>query len=149
MDDNNEVVEENVNNQNEVTEENDNNQAEEVATEATAKTEESTSADGFDQKDKEDNKLMAVLCYLGILVLIPYFTNKDSKWVKHHSIQGLNLLIVELIGFVIGIIPFIGAIASTVIGIFTIVVSIIGIINVLNCEEKELPLMNNFQFIKK
>jgi len=104
---------------------------------------------GYSDTDKEANKLMAVLCYLSLLVLIPYFGEKESKWVRHHAIQGLNLLIIELIGGVIGIFGFLGNMISTIISIYAFVVSIMGIIQVLNGEEKELPLLNKFQFIKK
>ena len=98
---------------------------------------------------EEDNKLMAVLCYLSLLALIPYFAEKNSKWVRHHAIIGMNILIIELIGCVFSLIPFLGGIVGMVISIYTFVISIMGIINVLNCEDKELPLLKNFQIIKK
>lgn len=105
--------------------------------------------DGFDAKDKEEHKIMGILCYLGFLVLIPYFTEKESKWVKYHALRGMNLLIIELIGVLLGMIPIIGSIASFIIGIYTFVISIMGIIQVCNCEVKELPLLDRFQFIKQ
>ena len=110
---------------------------------------ESTNVEAFATKDKEDNKLMAVLCYLSLLALIPYFAEKNSKWVRHHAIIGMNILIIELIGCVFSLIPFLGGIVGMVISIYTFVISIMGIINVLNCEDKELPLLKNFQIIKK
>ena len=105
--------------------------------------------DGFSKKDKDENKAMAILSYIGILSLIPYITEKKSKWVRYNAIQGLNIFIVSLIGSVVGIIPVLGWIASGVISIFTFVISIMGIVNVCNGEAKELPLMNNFKFIKE
>ncbi len=101
------------------------------------------------KEDKEKNKGMAVLCYLGILVLIPYLTVKDSKWVRFNAIQGMNLLIVELIGIVFGFIPVLGTLVYWVVTLYSLIVSIMGIVNVCNGEEKELPLMNYFKFIKE
>lgn len=106
-------------------------------------------ADGFSEKDKEDNKLMAVLSYIGILSLIPYFTAKDSPWVKFHALQGVNLFIFELICIAIGCIPILGWLVSGFMGIVNFVIAIIAIINVCNGEAKELPIINNMKFIKK
>ena len=45
----------------------------------------------YDKKEIENGKVMAILAYLGILCLIPYFAEKDNKYVRFHAIQGLNL----------------------------------------------------------
>ena len=49
-----------------------------------------TTAD-YAQDDIEKNKVMAVLAYFGILVLIPIFAAKDSKFARFHANQGLVL----------------------------------------------------------
>lgn len=51
----------------------------------------------FDRADIQNNKLMAALAYMGILVLIPIFAAKESKFARYHARQGLILLIVEMI----------------------------------------------------
>ncbi len=40
--------------------------------------------------------VMGILCYLGILVLIPIFAAKDSKFVRFHANQGLILLLASV-----------------------------------------------------
>ena len=105
--------------------------------------------DGFSEKDKADNKVMAILSYISFLTLIPYLLEKDSKWVRFNAIQGMNLFIIELISWVIGFIPLIGWLISGAINIVMIIISVIGIINVCNEEAKELPIVNKFKFIKK
>ena len=40
--------------------------------------------------DVQNNKVMAVLAYIGLLVLIPIFAAKDSKFARFHSGQGLT-----------------------------------------------------------
>jgi len=52
-----------------------------------------------------EDKLMGVLAYLGILVLIPLLTKKDSAFVQFHAKQGLVLFIAEVI---LWWIPFVG-----------------------------------------
>ncbi len=46
----------------------------------------------------QNEKLTAILSYLGILVLIPLFAvKKRNNFVKFHLQQGMNLFIIELI----------------------------------------------------
>ena len=52
-----------------------------------------------------DDKLMGALSYLGILVLIPLLTKKDSSFVQFHAKQGLVLFIGEVL---LWWIPFVG-----------------------------------------
>ena len=48
----------------------------------------------FEQEDIQNNKTMAILAYIGILVLIPIFAAKESKFARFHANQGLVLLII-------------------------------------------------------
>ena len=52
---------------------------------------------------------LAILCYFGILLIIPWMMAKDDEFVKFHVKQGLTLLlagiITSLIGVIIGAIP--------------------------------------------
>jgi hypothetical protein len=47
--------------------------------------------------DAANNKGMAVLSYLGALVLIPLFARKDSPFARFHINQGLVLMFAEMI----------------------------------------------------
>lgn len=110
----------------------------------------------FDKKDIEENKAMACLAY--IIAPVPYFVETKSKWVKYHSIQGMNLFIINvLLCLFVSIIcsliiwPFslIKALLKAGLYSFMVIYAIIGIINVCNCEAKELPIIGKFKFIKK
>ena len=99
----------------------------------------------FDKKDIESGKVMAILCYIGILVLIPYFAEKNNKYVVYHAKQGLNLFLLDVIAAVAvsiisGILTwrlyFLSSIISYIVGIFFFVLSIIGIVNVCNGKGK-------------
>ena len=117
-----------------------------------------TTAD-FDQNDIVQNKAMAILAYLGILVLIPIFAAKNSKFARFHSNQGLILLIVEVAWAIIyGILASIIIAISwrlyflvRILGILSLVLLIplvIGILNAANGKAKELPVIGKFRILK-
>jgi uncharacterized membrane protein len=98
-----------------------------------------------------NNTGMAILAYLGILIIIPFLTNAhNDPFVKFHLKQGLALIISFVVGFVISIIPILGWILSPLIMIFNVVLLIIGIINAASGKEKALPFIgsigNKFNF---
>lgn len=84
------------------------------------------------QLDARDNKLWALLSYLGALVVLPLLFKKESAFVQFHAKQG----IVILGGWVLGWLPF-----GFVFAIAAIVFSIVGIISVLKGEKKVLPVI--------
>ena len=88
---------------------------------------------------------MAILAYLGILIVIPFLTeaHKDP-FVKFHIKQGLVLLITEVIASVIAAIPILGWIASPIIWLICVVLLIMGIVNAASGKEKELPIIGKF-----
>lgn len=112
-----------------------------------------------DKQDAEQNKAMAILSYLGILVLIPILAAKDSKFARFHANQGLVLCIAAiaygvatsvLTAILIAIswrLAFISTIFSFA-SILFFVLCIIGIINAANGQEKELPVIGKFRILK-
>ena len=150
MEENNNVNEPNENIQNVNTEEtNQENANEKNTTSGEVKEWEVIGNDGFSAKEKEDGKLMAILSYVGVLSLVPYLAEKDNKWVRYHAIQGVNLFIIEVIFYIIRVIPILGWIVGWLGSIVTLVISIIGIINACNGETKELPIVGKIKFIKQ
>ena len=103
----------------------------------------------MDPQDVENNKAMGILSYLSILCLIPFFAAKESKFAQYHAKQGLFLFIIELVISVVSIIPILGWIISAVGGIFVFILSIVGIINAVNGQAKELPIIGQFNFFNK
>lgn len=116
------------------------------------------------QQDVEQNKVMAVLAYFGILVLIPILAAKESKFARFHANQGLILLITGVatgvvysifVLVVIKIESFISYVLAGIVGIalglawlLLLVLAIIGIINAVKGEFKQLPLIGQFQILK-
>jgi len=105
----------------------------------------------FDPTDIEQNKTMSILAYLGILVLIPIFAAKTSKYAKYHANQGLVLFIVE---FAFSIVSNILLGISAVFAIFSLLyfailaLVIIGIINASSGKAKELPVIGKYVLLK-
>lgn len=122
----------------------------------------------FDTKDIADNKLMAILSYLGILVLIPMFACKDSKFARYHANQGLVLFGVEVAYIIISAIlravikvpsywygVYVGTYTpgwlNTILWLISIplaILAVLGIINAANGKAKELPVIGKFKVLK-
>ena len=91
---------------------------------------------------------MAILAYIGILVLVPLFAAKDSPFARFHTNQGLLLLILHLIGWVLSFIPYIGWVACGIINVVCFVLFILGLINAVRGDAKELPLIGKYRILK-
>lgn len=112
-----------------------------------------------DKKDIEQNKVMGILAYLGILVLVPLLAAKESKFARFHANQGLVLCIAAIIyafaysiltGVVLAIswrLYFIVSILGLC-GVVFAVLAIIGIVNAANGKMKELPVIGKFKILK-
>lgn len=92
----------------------------------------------------QKNILMAVLAYVGPLVIVSYITSKDDAFVKYHIKQGGVLFIIEVaVWFFSSMLVFLFPILM-LINLGTFILSIIGIINASKGEEKELPIVGKY-----
>lgn len=100
------------------------------------------------------NTGMAILAYLGILVIVPFFTDaKNDPFVKFHIKQGLALIIAWI---VMGIVSVVMGMAVAIPSLFflsfliplidlgLLIINIIGIINAATGKQKELPVIGSF-----
>ncbi len=113
-----------------------------------------------EKQDIQDNKVLAILAYLGILVLVPIFAGKDSKFAKFHANQGLVNLIVAIAyyaavailnTFLIIILGRFGLLLVGLLnfaGIAFTALAIIGIVNAANGQMKELPIIGKLKILK-
>lgn len=96
----------------------------------------------FDQKDIDENKVMACLSYVGILFLIPMLAKKESRFCQEHAKQGIVMFIAALLIAI----PFIGWIW----GLVVITIDVISIINTLQGKFWKIPgaydLSKKFKF---
>src|ERR1700677_951482 len=96
-----------------------------------------------------NNNMMAIFAYLWILIIVLFLTDsKNDPFVKYHLKQGLALVIFEIVGWIAGwVLVFIHVIGWLIMWVWvlpSLVLALIGIINVLNGQEKELPLVGKF-----
>ncbi|MEE0991517.1 MAG: zinc ribbon domain-containing protein [Bacteroidales bacterium] len=114
--------------------------------------------------DVQANKGYAVLSYLGILFLIPYFTRKNSEYAQYHAKQGMSLFIASaacsvvsfvldsvfgmmsgFLGvFLVGIVGFL----QTCVSVGVLVLAIIGIVNAVQGKMNPLPLIGKLSLKK-
>lgn len=111
-----------------------------------------------DKKDAADNKVMAILAY--IIVLIPLFAARDSVFARYHTNQGLILAILgiiyavalNVISSLLILVSWRLALSVTgilgLVGWVFLVFCIIGIVNVCKGEMKPLPLIGGFRILK-
>jgi len=78
-----------------------------------------------------EDRILLVLCYLGLLALVPYFVARDTPLVRFHARQGvaLGLLGVGCVG--LALVPYLGFIGH--LGLAgVLVLSIVGIVKALD-----------------
>jgi uncharacterized membrane protein len=89
----------------------------------------------------QKNTGMAMLAYLGPLILIPFVTDaKNDPFVKFHLKQALPLVVLEVIGGFIFWIPIFG----WILWLLTVILVVMGIMNASAGKEKELPVTGQF-----
>jgi uncharacterized membrane protein len=109
-----------------------------------------------DAADVQKNKVMAILAYLGILVLVPILAAKDSPFARYHANQGLVLLITAIVGWIplmiLTFIPIIGCIAAIILLFWwlgVLVMMILGIVNAANGKMVPLPVIGKLFTVLK
>lgn len=106
----------------------------------------------YDSRDIENNKVFAILSYIGILFVVGLIAAPKSKFARFHANQGIVLFIIEIVlGIVSGIvsfIPVVSGIVSAVVGIISLVYMVIGIYNSASGKAKELPVIGGISIIK-
>ena len=100
-----------------------------------------------DSEDVQKNKVMAVLAYIGILVLIPILAAKDSKFARFHANQGLVLFLISLVCSALVKIKIIGWILG-IIELAVFILAIVGIVYAIQGKAKELPVVGNWKLLK-
>ena len=109
----------------------------------------------YDVQDINANKSMGILSYLWILVLVPIFTAKESRFAMFHAEQGITLAIAEtavmILAIIFGFIPVVGFVFGIIfwlVDLALFVLAIIGIVNAANGKAAELPLLGKIKIVK-
>ena len=107
----------------------------------------------YTAEDMEQNKVYAILAYIGILFLVPILCAKESPFARFHANQGLVLFLFSIVcGIVVGIlkvvlwyIPFVSALLTMAEGLITLALMIYGIYNAATGKAKELPILGRIK----
>lgn len=109
----------------------------------------------YEIQDINANKPMGILAYLGLLVLVPIFTARESKFAMFHAEQGLVLCVlahlVGILAAIFSLIPVVGFIFSILmglVGVVILVLMILGIANSVNGLAKQLPIVGKYTIFK-
>ncbi len=114
----------------------------------------------FDQKDIEQNKVMALLSYLGILILVPLLGAKGSKYARFHASQGVNLILLSIAywavcGIVTSVLYAISwrlyRVVNPILSLGNLaifILCIIGIVNAVQGRAKDLPIIGKLRILK-
>lgn len=101
--------------------------------------------------DIQQNKVMGILAYIGILVLIPIFAAPQSKFARFHANQGL---LVDIASAALSIIASILTAVLPVLGVIFFLLAlpvfamqVLGIINAASGKAKELPLVGKIRIL--
>lgn len=98
----------------------------------------------------KQNTLMAVLAYIGPLIIVSFIFSKDDPFVKFHIKQGLLLLIGSAIIWILSGTFWQFWMIFNLLNLAIFILAVVGILNVLRGEQKELPfvgyLASNFKF---
>lgn len=100
----------------------------------------------YTPEDIEKNKVVAAVAYA--IFFVPLIVDKDSEFGKFHANQGLLLLIVSLIGNAVLTFSIIGILLLPVLNILLLVLFIIGVVNAINGEAKDLPVIGKYRLLK-
>jgi len=93
---------------------------------------------------RDQDKVMLVLAYLGLLALIPLLTVNDSEFVKWHAKNGLVLWIVGVVlVLVLQFIWYLGQFLGCLLMLALVLVSIVGISKALKGERWRIPLVSD------
>lgn len=100
----------------------------------------------YTPEDIEKNKVVAAIAYA--IFFVPLLVDKDSEFGKFHANQGLLLLIVSLLGNAILTVSIVGILLLPVLNIILLVLFIMGVINAINGEAKDLPVIGKYRLLK-
>lgn len=113
----------------------------------------------MDERDNRNEKLVAAMAYLGILVVVPFFMERKTQFVRYHLGQGATLFAVEilygilyqLLAVTVLMVSWRLFIIVRILGYMALafpVFMVIGIIHVVNGQEKELPVIGKIRLFR-
>lgn len=86
------------------------------------------------------NVVYGVLCYIGILVLVPFLAEKNKdEYLKCHIRQGLGILVLYIICSIIG-----NILNTGILVLLVFILALLGIINAVKKKVAGVPLIGGY-----
>lgn len=98
--------------------------------------------------DAAENRALAYLCYLGVLMVIPYFLKPDSQFIRYHCNQGLLLILLCVLSSMCYQIPILGWMAGTAGWFLAVFCFFRGMANVSKGRRSPLPVIGQITLFK-
>ncbi len=123
---------------------------------------ETHAAEPLDDSAVGNNRAMAILAYIPILVIIPLVFGQQSRFVRYHTNQGFLLFILEVLRwaamqvlltglpYIFNLTP-IAALFGFINGIISalfLVLAVVGILHVMTGSCEELPIFGKYRVIE-
>ena len=61
-----------------------------------------------EEQEVRDGKFFAIISYVSFLCIITLILKKDNKFALYHAKQGLVLFVMEVVAFILSILPILG-----------------------------------------
>ena len=99
-------------------------------------------AESTQDKDKEEGKFFAVISYISFLCIVALVLKKDNKFALYHAKHGLVLFVMQVVSFILSIIPILGWFIRTIVLAVFILASLWGILKALMGEYYRFPIVS-------
>ena len=99
-----------------------------------------------------DKKVTGIVAYFTLIGWLVAYLAGDKNGAKFHLNQALVLAIAEIVlgvaGSILGIIPIIGWLISTVLSILLFICWVLGLVGAIKGEEKPVPVVGTIKILK-
>ena len=92
-------------------------------------------------------KVTGIIAYLTLIGWLIAYLAGDKEGAKFHLNQALVLAICNIANIIVGMIPLIGGILSSIISIIILIFAILGIVYAAQDQEKELPIIGSIKIL--
>jgi len=103
-----------------------------------------TSKKTLDNKEAQDNKIIAAIGYIWILFLIPLLLKSKNEYCQFHAKQGLVLFGFSILISIIGVVPVLGWLIGFFGWIVVIIFTVLGFVNALQGRKWKMPYLGKF-----
>ncbi|MBI4707769.1 MAG: hypothetical protein HY761_07590 [Candidatus Omnitrophica bacterium] len=99
-------------------------------------------SDPLVNEEIQEGKFFAVISYISFLCVVSLILKKDNKFVLYHAKQGLVLFVIEVVSFILSVIPLLQVLIKTLGFSVFVLVSLWGIFNAIKGNCIKIPFVS-------